>query len=517
MEIDKKLTDCLALLLHHGLEEEHNFAVGMLGYIFNYLESKLVLFPIQIHTLLEDKHKSDVLHLIAVAEDGEIVSSKDDKPTVKEETIDEDDNKETSHEATGDLAGIHKEKEVPLQKVKHRIRKSKVKELKPKHEDKEKTNILGIAANEDSKIGLDYKEPEKKDTCASYKSRNVASFTKDGPISYKCDCCPFSLDNPIPEMIKHSSAKLRKHKKKEHNVCEVCKEKQESTDELENHMILVHTSSSGEPMCGIDDCKVVPKIQGGKIIGLLLHVRVVHDKVSFICGECGRSYRSWDKHVKYHTAQPEDFLFCKQCDFSTLSTRLLNSHQKQEHPKPGKKKQVLKKLTCDSCPYTTYGISGELEGMHLILHKKIHRDGNIVCDMCDFVSKKKYSFQSHLAINHNIGQFFSCTFCDYTTSGHSAKGHLKAHMETHNKEKAYMCDKCDFKSGVGTLFKRHMQRHHESYRYMCDECEYKSNDSSNFIGHKKVKHGNVILSCAKCEFTSKSARTLRNHKTKKHG
>jgi len=504
MEVDKKLTDCLALLLHHGLEEEHNFAVGMLGYIFNYLESKLVLYPRQIYTLLEEKQKSDFL---VVAEDGEIVSSEDDITAVKEEIIEEDDNKETSLKVTGDLSGQNKGEEVPLQKAKQSTKEIEL------TEKEEETNTLGIAAQDSIDSN---EEPELKVTCKAYKSRKLASSTKDGPISHKCDYCPFSLDTPIPGFTKYSSAKMRKHKKKEHHVCEVCKEKQESTDELENHMILVHTNSSGKMVCGINDCKVVPKKSGNTIVGLINHVRIVHDKVSYICGECGKQYRSWDKHIKYHTAKPEDYIFCKQCDFSTLSTRSLTLHQKQEHPKPGKKKQVLRKLSCDSCPYKTYGVSGELEGMHLILHKKIHRDGNIICDMCDFVSKKKYSFQSHLASKHNIGQFYSCTECDYTTSGFSAKSHLKTHMETHNTEKTYMCDKCDFKSNCRNLLKRHLQRHEENCRYLCEECDYKSNDSSNFMAHKKVKHGNVILSCSKCDFTTKSDRTLRNHKTKQH-
>ena len=152
--------------------------------------------------------------------------------------------------------------------------------------------------------------------------------------------------------------------------------------------------------------------------------------------------------------------------------------------------------------------------MHLILHKKIHRDGNIVCDLCEFITRGRFTFQKHLAIKHNIGQVYSCTLCDHKTGGVSGKGHLKTHMERHNKEKDHMCDKCDFKSGTESSLKKHLQRHKENYKYLCDVCDYKSHDFSNFQAHKKTKHSSIVLSCEECDFTTKSDRTFRNHNSK---
>ena len=139
MEVDSKLRDCLASLLHHGLQEEHNFAVGILDYVITYLESKFLLYPKQIYTFLEEEHKSEFL---AAPEDGEIVSSEDDKPAVKEETIEEDHNNDTSHDATVDLTEKYKAEKFSLQKD---TEESKLNELE---EEKEKTT-LGITAQAD--------------------------------------------------------------------------------------------------------------------------------------------------------------------------------------------------------------------------------------------------------------------------------------------------------------------------------------------------------------------------------
>lgn len=266
-------------------------------------------------------------------------------------------------------------------------------------------------------------------------------------------------------------------------------------------------------------CAKKGKIVSKNITGLINHGRIVHDRVRYICAECGQPYRNFKRHKALHctgrhTAKSEDFFYCKLCEFFTLSKISSRLHQQQEHPTAGKEKPALAKLSCDSCSYKTHGSFGELSGMHLILHKKIHRDGNIVCDLCEFITRGRFTFQKHLAIKHNIGQVYSCTLCDHKTGGVSGKGHLKTHMERHNKEKDHMCDKCDFKSGTESSLKKHLQRHKENYKYLCDVCDYKSHDFSNFQAHKKTKHSSIVLSCEECDFTTKSDRTFRNHNSK---
>jgi KRAB domain-containing zinc finger protein len=280
-------------------------------------------------------------------------------------------------------------------------------------------------------------------------------------------------------------------------------------------MTLVHTSSSGEWVCGIGACKVLPPNTWSKKDYLLGHVRLFHDRVTYTCDECGKSYRDWKRHKKYHTAEPKDILTCFYCDFFTLSNQTLRFHKKMEHPTKGGKKYIQGKLSCDSCSFTTTGLSHtpELEAMRLIIHKKIHREGNIVCDKCMFTTKRNFSFQRHLSDEHKLGERYDCTICDYSTGGYSGKSHLKLHMETHNKEKSFMCDKCEYKSSSQRSLKEHLQRHEDTKRFLCDGCDYKTNNYPNFLAHKRTKHGET-MSCDDCDFTTKSDRTMRNHKYK---
>ena len=41
-------------------------------------------------------------------------------------------------------------------------------------------------------------------------------------------------------------------------------------------------------------------------------------------------------------------------------------------------------------------------------------------------------------------------------------------METHNKEKSFMCDKCEYKSSSQLCLKEHLKRHEETKRFLCD-------------------------------------------------
>ena len=178
-------------------------------------------------------------------------------------------------------------------------------------------------------------------------------------------------------------------------------------------------------------------------------------------------------------------------------------------------KSIQQKLSCEYCSFTTNGLSHttELEAMRLIIHKKIHKDGHIVCDMCEFTTKKKFSFQRHLSDKHNLGERYACTVCDYSTGGYSGKGHLKLHMERHNKEKSFMCDKCAYKSSSQRCLKEHLKRHEKTKRYLCDGCDYNTYNYPNFLAHNRTKHGDT-MSCEECDFTTKSDRTMRKHKSK---
>jgi len=485
MEGDTAIADCFALLLQNGFAEEHKFAADMLDLMLKYLNSKVIGYSIAENSALE--HIDGLENQVILAEDGEIVEEAAVKVEIKVDPT------ETFmfEKETIDI-------NIP------RTKKINLKEKEQENKDNtEKENNVDTFGNNYSAKG-EQKPNLKKDA----PKLNKSQFTH-----YNCNYCTFSLlgeDDTFLGVEKFAASTMRKHKKKEHHVCVVCREKQDSPDQLKNHMTLVHTNSSGQMVCGVGDCKATPG-------NILCHIRVVHDKLLYVCGECGKPYQSWNRHVLFHNADPNDIINCSKCEYRTLSKHKFTMHNNKYHPSEGKR-QMVGKMACDSCDFKTNGTSAsaELEELKLIWHKGTHRDGEIACELCEFTTKKKFTFQRHLSEKHNIGEIYRCTICDYTTGGHSGKQHFQTHMKRHSGEKPFMCDKCDFKSIGLPILKRHMQRHEESPTFLCDGCDYKSYDWSNFRAHKKAKHGTVILSCEDCDFTTKSDRTLRNHQSKKH-
>ena len=74
METETAVAKCFSSLLHHGLEEEHNFAASLIDSLLNYLNSKIMLYPKHGDISQEETHKSDLHHMLAVEEEGEIVT-----------------------------------------------------------------------------------------------------------------------------------------------------------------------------------------------------------------------------------------------------------------------------------------------------------------------------------------------------------------------------------------------------------------------------------------------------------
>ena len=52
-------------------------------------------------------------------------------------------------------------------------------------------------------------------------------------------------------------------------------------------------------------------------------------------------------------------------------------------------------LLCNSCDFKTDGLSRD-EEFKLMVHKRIHKDGQISCDLCPFKSQKGYTLKIYL-------------------------------------------------------------------------------------------------------------------------
>ena len=327
--------------------------------------------------------------------------------------------------------------------------------------------------------------------------------------TFDCKYCSFTLTGRGKG--RKFKSRLRQHNKAEHHVCEVCRKKHPNKEELDRHMETEHKDSEGKLVCGIKSCTKSPQSNKVDSLGALVaHVKLVHDRVPYICRQCKKPYHDHKRHKRLHRVDPNALFTCKECGYKCITENYLKRHISMKHSTAKPEKILL----CNSCNFETDGHSQD-EEFKLIVHKMIHRDGEISCDMCPYKSPKRYTLKKHLAEKHGLGEIFHCNLCNYKTSGHHGKGHMTRHMARHSKEKLFQCDRCEFSGRTEEFLNRHMQRHDRTTpKYLCDKCDYKSFDQSNFAAHRRVKHGSLVLSCAECDYNTKSSRSFRAHKNK---
>ena len=97
-------------------------------------------------------------------------------------------------------------------------------------------------------------------------------------------------------------------------------------------------------------------------------------------------------------------------------------------------------------------------------------------------------------IIHSGVKSHTCSECKKS----SQAGHLKAHMVTHTKERAYKCIHCRNSFGEAGTLKRHLLTHSGVKTYTCSECK-KSFGGVGTLKNYMVTHtGEKIHKCAEC-------------------
>ena len=483
MDAEGTVQDCFELLINHGFKREQQLFAKIVECINFYLTP---VEPCETHPALRDALQNTAHR--GKLEDGEV------EIDLKTEVVEQEGVK------TGQTK-IHKKDK--NRKLTANVKSDTTTDDNNKKDDQNKTRTSDASFG----VKVENYSARKRDKCFIPFTTSNANAS-----SLKCDHCPFAVDS---QNSKHFRSKLRRHKKAEHNICEICYKKQGNKDELKDHMRIVHMEGDGRLMCGIDGCKLRPKqIKGDSMIGVITHVKIVHERLKYICRECGKPYRKWAKHKLIHNSKT--LSTCPECQLTFIAEASLKKHRRISHPSSQSEKVIKAstKLSCVACSFVTNGLSQD-EPFKLLVHMKLHQGGEMICNLCPFKTRKRFTLQRHLTEQHMMGEIFQCTLCDYKTGGVSGRGHMKTHMSRHTKDQAFKCDQCDFVGYVRQSLERHMQRkHRETPKYLCDECDYKSSDFSNFNAHRQVKHGSVDLICDECGYNTKSSRSMREHKMK---
>lgn len=62
----------------------------------------------------------------------------------------------------------------------------------------------------------------------------------------------------------------------------------------------------------------------------------------------------------------------------------------------------------------------------------------------------------------------------------SSKSSLKLHMRSHQANKRFKCDKCEYEANDHNAFRRHLATHREPKRYACPHCDFRAIQSTAY-------------------------------------
>ena len=132
--------------------------------------------------------------------------------------------------------------------------------------------------------------------------------------------------------------------------------------------------------------------------------------------------------------------------------------------------------------------------MHVDSH---HNMTELICNLCDYVTKWNTLFHSHMREKHNV-----------------IKKNVKktaTATETGENNSKYLCDQCDFSTKSKQYLKMHVNSKHNGLALKCDMCDHTSTSNSNLKKHRDMKHFGKTYNCNVCDYKSKSNQYLTVH------
>ena len=145
--------------------------------------------------------------------------------------------------------------------------------------------------------------------------------------------------------------------------------------------------------------------------------------------------------------------------------------------------------------------------------KRVPRERQYTCYICDKVLEMQTSFTNHMKEEHPDSPY-QCDFCPKTLL--SANGLFK-HQRSHQYLK-HQCDECGKWFQFPGQLKKHMKLHTKQNMYPCLHCDRQFTDNSTMLIHTRTH--NTALKCKLCpkntEKTYNSQYTLDQHQRGMH-
>lgn len=209
-------------------------------------------------------------------------------------------------------------------------------------------------------------------------------------------------------------------------------------------------------------------------------------KFKYKCPICEKPYiaREMKFHVYSHT--DEKPFICDQCHMGFTHPRYLTYHKKKHNS--------VKDKICQFCN-ASFSLTKSLK-RHLQTHTI--RSRSFICDICGSGHFSKHLLNEHRKRHIPLDKRrFKCTVenCHYVFVN---KSELNDHLRTHCDEKAFLCDKCPFKTKTLTALNKHFRIHLKNKLFKCDICDYETSLTSNLIRHKRIHSGDKPYCCPYC-------------------
>lgn len=304
-------------------------------------------------------------------------------------------------------------------------------------------------------------------------------LTEKVPPIHKTKTQCEALAMPVRKILRGKT--LREKLEKSRLKCYICGDCSESTDELLNHLMLIHTDQN-ELHC--QECKIKFERAPECNTHLAKHDAEVRP---YKCNHCplrfalpvGRSQHA----IRYHSDKPKQEIvkkprlknfMCTICGSTYRSQFDLNRHDKVQH-----KGETF--VTCKTCkkPFASR--------RNLKRHLLIHR-GELpyACKECGVSYRQSQALLNHMNENHNQGPpEYACPDCDARFMSHRR---LMNHRKQHSKETA-----------TAPLASRSGGDTHN--KVTCNVCDTHFNESIEILDHFQTQHAELELEhypCSTC-------------------
>jgi len=192
-------------------------------------------------------------------------------------------------------------------------------------------------------------------------------------------------------------------------------------------------------------------------------------------------------------------VYCDQCSYSTAFSRSLKSHIEKNHVEKNhvEKNHVEKEHT--------EKVTKELRG---------NIGKYFLCDQCSYSTSKLYQLKCHIRKIHTGDISFACTECDVVYKTEQALAvHRKSAIANGNK---YSCEVCDAIFCLKINLDRHTRDKHLKLErgIKCDECDGVFLDNNGILIHKNAAHNKY--KCEKCNYTADRLDLVDQHMLVQH-